>query len=116
MIIHFSILGVILLVCGLWERGAKGNRMRFDTYKMPIVPFLIIFGYITFLAAMRSNMNDTSVYINSFEDLPGTLEDIHRILISDGKDKGFSILANLFKLFISDDYHMWFGFFAAIES
>ena len=116
MIIHFSILGVILLVCGLWEHGTKRNRIRFDTYKMPIAPFFIIFGYIAFLAAMRSGMNDTSTYINSFDNLPGTLEDIQRILLSDGKDKGFDILANLFKLLISDNYHMWFGFFAIVES
>lgn len=116
MIIHLSILGVILIVCGIWEIPTKWNRIHFDTYRMPMLPLLIIFGYIAFLAAMRSGMNDTSVYMSSFENLPGTWEDIQRILISDGKDKGFSVLANLFKLFISENYHMWFGFFSVIES
>lgn len=116
MIIHLSILGVILIVCGIWEMPTKWNRIQFYNYRMPILPLLIIFGYIAFLAAMRSGMNDTSVYVSSFNNIPGTLEDIQRILVSDGKDKGFDILANLFKLFISDDYHMWFGFFAVIES
>ena len=61
-------------------------------------------------------MNDTSGYIQSFEHIPGTWDDVSRILDGDGKDKAFDITANIFKMYVSDDYHGWFGLFAAVES
>lgn len=117
MVINFSILGVIMFVSMFWEKGTrKIKASRWSTYIMPLLPFLLVFGYITFLAAMRTNVNDTHAYKQSFENLPGTLENINAIIMSDGKDKGFNILGNLFKMFISTDYHMWFALFAIIES
>lgn len=122
MIIHFSIFGVILLCALAWEPSMRYNKLycvfhnkRYD-YKSYIFPWLITFGYIAFLTAMRSAMNDTSAYIRSFNDISGTWREIYEIMIGDGKDKAFDIVANLFKMFVSDDYHMWFAFFAAIES
>lgn len=116
MIIHFSVLGVILFVSLLWERETKKKKLQSYNYKFPALPLIIIFGYLAFLAAMRSNMNDTSVYVESFKALPGTFDNIKKIIDGDGKDKGFSILANLFKMYISDNYHLWFALFAIIES
>lgn len=116
MVIHFSILAVILAVSFLWEKGTKANKIKFSSYIMPLMPWLIIFGYIAFLATMRTSMNDTSMYIHSFDLIPGTFDNIVEVVSSDGKDKGFSVLANLFKIFISDDYHLWFALFSIIES
>ena len=116
MIIHFSVLGVILLVSLFFERREKFHKLRDDGYAIKAFPFIVIFGYIAFLAAVRSGMNDTSSYIYSFNNIPGTFENIKEIIASDGKDKGFNILANLFKMYLSDDYHLWFTFFAVAES
>lgn len=116
MIIHFSVLGVILVVALLWERYEKFNKLKSNDYVMHALPFIIIFGYLAFLAAMRTGMNDTSVYIFSFENIPGTFADIRDIFSSDGKDKAFDITANFFKMLFSDNYHWWFAFFAIIES
>lgn len=116
MVIHFSILAVILAISFLWEKGTKANKIKFPSYIMPITPWLIIFGYIAFLAAMRTEINDSSMYIHFFDLIPGTFHDIFEIIGGEGKDKGFSIIANLFKMFISDDYHLWFAFFSVIES
>lgn len=116
MIIHFSVLGVIILVSLIWEKPTKFNKLKTEGYIMPALPFVIIFGYLAFLAAMRSGMNDTSVYLQSFENVPGTFSDISSIISSEEKDKGFNITANLFKMIISDEYHLWFAFFAIIES
>lgn len=122
MVIHFSVLAVILICALIWEPSIKNNKISciyngqsYD-YKSQLLPWLIVFGYITFLAAMRSNVNDTSAYINSFNRIPGTWEGIKDILNDVGKDKAFDITANLFKMYISSDYHMWFAFFAIIES
>lgn len=116
MIVHLSVLVLILLVSG--QCGAKETyyRLNYPGYVMPKAPWVIVFGYLAILAALRSGMNDTSVYIHSFEQTRGTWEECVRIWTSDGKDKGFGSLANLFKLFVSDNYHMWFLLFAAIES
>ena len=73
MIIHFSVLAVILVCALIWERPIRYHKLnsiyygeRYD-YKSPLMPWLIVFGYIAYLAAMRSGMNDTSGYIQSFE-------------------------------------------------
>ena len=122
MMIHFSVLAVILVCALIWERPIRYHKLnsiyygeRYD-YKSPLMPWLIVFGYIAYLAAMRSGMNDTSGYIQSFEHIPGTWDDVSRILDGDGKDKAFDITANIFKMYVSDDYHGWFGLFAAVES
>lgn len=116
MIIHFSVLGVIVLVSLIWEKPTKFNKLKTEDYIMPSLPFLIIFGYLAFLAAMRSGMNDTSVYVSSFINNSGTFEKISTIFCEDYKDKGFYITETLFKMIITDEYHLWFAFFAVIES
>lgn len=122
MVIHLSILGVILACALIWERPIKYHKLyaiyygeRYD-YKSPLMPWLIVFGYIAFLAAMRSGMNDTTAYIQSFHNLPGTWERVVEMLSGHGKDKGFAVTANIFKMLVSSDYHWWFAMFAAIES
>lgn len=87
-----------------------------STYKSALLPWIIVFGYIAFLAAMRTRYNDTSVYINSFNNLPGTWEAAISVLNGDGKDKGFGFLGNIFKCLVSEDYHMWFLLFASVEA
>lgn len=116
MIIHFSVLGVILFISLLWENGTRKIKQKRDFYIMPWLPFVIIFGYLAFLAAMRTGMNDTSAYIHSYDLVTGTFTEISEVISGTGKDKGFNILSNLFKMFISDDYHLFFAFFSIIES
>ena len=60
MIIHFSVLAVILVCALIWERPIRYHKLnsiyygeRYD-YKSPLMPWLIVFGYIAYLAAMRS--------------------------------------------------------------
>lgn len=122
MVIHFSILGVMMVCALIWEGPIKSRKLkciyygeRYD-YKSTLMPWLIVFGYIAFLAAMRSGMNDTSAYIHSFSMIPGSWDSVAAILTGGGKDKAFDITANIFKMIVSDDYHLWFAFFAVIES
>ncbi|MCR1839603.1 EpsG family protein [Murimonas intestini] len=83
---------------------------------MKSMPWVIFFGYLALLAGMRSSMNDTSVYVSSFENQAGDYERIKEIISSGGKDIGFDICTNFFKMFISSDYHHWFLFVATIET
>lgn len=122
MIIHFSILGVILLVSLIWENRiscqAEFCIRNKQEYKAPILPWLLIFGYIAFLAAMRTNANDTGAYIASFKNLEPTWEAFHKQLamIESGKDWAFDAVGILFKMYISKDYHAWFAAFAIVEA
>lgn len=122
MVIHFSILGVILFVGLIWENRVS-EQAEFcirngQEYSTPILPWLIIFGYIAFLAAMRTNANDTSAYIQSFQNLSPTWEAFQYQLsfVGVGKDWAFDAVGILFKMYVSQDYHMWFAAFAIVEA
>lgn len=121
MIIHFSILGVILLVSLIWEKRIleftipcveQGKR-----YKELLLPWALVFGYVAFLAAMRSNVNDTHAYIVSFQRLEASWQRFfEQVFLVGEKDWAFDAVSILFKKFISDNYHLWMAFYAIIES
>ena len=73
MIIHFSILGVILFASLIWEKRILEFTIpcveQNQRYKELLLPWALVFGYVAFLAAMRSNVNDTHAYIVSFQRL-----------------------------------------------
>ena len=123
MIIHFSILFVILFANIIWGRQfrlAKLSRLSDGkdpaSYKGSVWPWFLVFGYIAFLAGMRTGMNDTSVYVESFKAAEGSWAEVQRIFYSDEKDKAFYMLQCVVKLIVGDHYHVWFFFVAAIES
>lgn len=117
MIIHYSILGVILFVSLLWNKFALQKKQIDPKAKLSLTPWLIIFGYIAFLAAMRTNFNDTFVYRTSFNDCIGGWENaVEALRTSDIKYAFTNFLQSIFKGYISDNYHAWFAFFAIVES
>lgn len=122
MLIHFSILGVILIVSLFSERRIRSYAIqRVDDGQEFIsqrLPWIIILGYIAFLAAMRTNTNDTSAYINSFNSLDGSWEEFWTQVSTAGagKDWAFAAVNILFKIFISNDYHLWLALYAVAES
>lgn len=123
MVVHFSILFLIIISGCIWGRSIRIRKQYYISCDMdyanslrPLLPWLIVFGYLAFLAGMRSGMNDTSAYIHSFDLVSGTWDEINQILSGDGKDKAFGIAANLFKIFVSNDYHAWFFLFSIVES
>lgn len=123
MIIHFSILFVIVTAAFIWGKNIRrkklfciANGYAPNELLGPLLPWLLVFGYIAILAGMRSGMNDTSAYVHSFELSSGTLDEVREILTQEQKDAAFYVLQSLFKGFISNDYHAWFFLFSIIES
>lgn len=122
MIIHLSILFVIILVSLMYERREKyyalGCVSRGHWFITVRMPWIIVFGYVAYLAAMRTDMNDSSVYIQSFNALPATWAAFSRQMASAelGKDWAFDAVSILFKILVSDDYHLWFAMYAIVES
>ncbi len=122
MLINYSILAVMLLVSGLYEQNIRRytiNSMQ-DGYMFKITrtPWIIVFGYIAFIAAMRTNVNDTSSYIYSFQNLESTWGAFWTQVSSAaiGKDWAFDAVNILFKILISNDYHLWLALYAILES
>lgn len=120
MIIHFSILGVILLVSSLYERRVRKiasiNIIENKNFITKSLPWILVFGYLAFLAAMRTDMNDSYAYIHSFKLLDASWATFIQQITEREKDWAFYAVATLFKMYISDDYHLWFAFYAIIES
>lgn len=123
MLLHFSILGLILILSFFYENRIKESKVPValeggDYYstKTYYLPWIVLFALITFYACVRSEVNDTFVYRSVFTELKPSWDNINTIIDDTSKDKGFYILQNLFKMYISHDYHMWFLFIASIES
>lgn len=123
MIIHFSVLAVIIVAACIWGRNIRVRKLTclvqgydYALARGPLLPWLLVFGYLAFLAGMRSGMNDTSAYIGGFNAVSGDWGEIGQILFADGRDKAFNIVANLFKMYVSSDYHAWFSLFSIVES
>lgn len=122
MLINLSFLAIILVVSLFSEQQVRNSAIRCLEKGKNILtirlPWYLIFGYIAFLAAMRTNANDTSAYIFSFKRLEGTWEAFWNqvSLAGEGKDWAFDAVSILFKMFISQDYHIWFAMYAVVES
>lgn len=122
MLTHFSVLFVIILASLIWENRIRYNKIRCLTegdmyaYRGPLMPWLLVFGYLALLAGMRSSMNDTYVYIQSFKAQPATWKALAACLKGDIRYSGTTALTILFKMFISKKYHAWFLAWAVVES
>ena len=124
MVIHFSVLGLILVVSLFWEHSVRTRKVNSllsgQGYgrKSALLPWLIILGYVTFLAALRSHVNDTGAYVHSFNNLEASWEAFREQIASakEENDWAFDAVGILFKMFISEDYHWWFFAFAAVET
>lgn len=123
MLLHFSILGLILILSFFYENRIKESKVPvaleggdYVSAKTYYTPWVILFILITFYTYIRTDVNDTTVYRAIFTELQPSWDNINTIIDDTSKDKGFYILQNLFKMYVSDDYHMWFLFVASIES
>ena len=122
MVIHFSILAVILFVSLFFEQKNKQYALscvdRGESFVTQSLPWILVFGYIAFLAAMRTNANDSSLYIYSFNNLDDTWTAFWQQLSSakDKQDWAFDAVSILFKIIVSDNFHLWLALYAVIET
>lgn len=123
MLLHISVLLAVLLLSVLFENRIRTEKLvpvlggePVNKRNSSLLVWVLFFALITFYAAVRKNTNDTEVYVSFFNTLNPSWNNIHTILIDNSKDKGFYILENLFKMYVSADFHMWFLFVASVES
>lgn len=119
---HFSILLVILIAAFLYERQIRYNKIM-DIYegtpyyyRSPLMPWLLVFGYLAILSGYRSAMNDTTTYIDFFKSTEASWDSFIKMFSKDIKYVGTDAFQVLFKMFVSENYHMWFLTWAVIES
>lgn len=119
---HLSILFVILIASAIYERPIKYNKLwavedgSASYYLGPVAPWVLAFGYLAFLAGMRSAMNDTTTYVYLFNTTEASWDAVIHSLSNDIRYSGTEILTSLFKMFFSKNYHVWFLTWAIIES
>ena len=123
MALHLSILVLLIILSYFFENKIRTEKVAAALsesgdyhFKSDLAPWLIFFCVLTFLSYARTDTNDTLVYRSMFNSLEPSWENITAILNDDSKEKLFNIFQNIFKMYISTDYHMWFLFFAAIDS
>lgn len=106
----------------MWEKKIRYRKLCCVyqgtpyAYRGPIAPWVLVFGYLALLSGMRSGMNDTSVYISSFLNAPSSWDAFVSSLRGDIRYSGTNAIEILFKMFISEDYHIWFLAWAVVES
>lgn len=121
MIIYLSIFLVIVICSLIWEKSIcewmVNNYLDNKKTISELMPWLLVLGYISFLAAMRSGINDTGNYVQSFNAVIPSIQAIRNELANFSiQYSAFTIAEILFKIFVSDNYHWWFAFVATFES
>lgn len=104
--------GLLAKYAGMTEstlvNGQKVTRYQWIPVLVVIVPMIIT-------AATRTDaFGDTYAYMCGFRDTIPSLSEIPKVLVGDGKDKGFSIFNILIKMLIGNHYQVYFGIVAAI--
>lgn len=115
MVIHFSILALIIILSLIYEKRIRTAKIDAALtgdggyiFKSQLLPWLILFIYISILAGLRTDVNDSLVYIEMFDKIKPSWDTIRTIISDSSQDKGFFIIGALFKIYISKDYHWWF--------
>lgn len=75
----------------------------------------ILLTYIVFFVGFRDKVLDTGAYINSFNDLPTSLDGLLSYLDTVNSGKGFYFISGIFKIFVSDNHYVWLFFIAIIS-
>jgi len=109
--------GVILLFSLIGYFNKKPvlveGRLR---YKENAVWALLPMIYIIFWTGMRNSFVDTASYISSYNSIPtGGFSAIEVYMQDIEDDRGFYLFSAVFKNFISDNYHWWLFFIAAVS-
>lgn len=85
-------------------------------YRTNMFMATLTFSFLIVMAGLRSGMADTHAYINTFQALPDTLNELYNHVSTFTKSKGFYFFAGAIKCFISDDYHVWLFILATINA
>lgn len=112
----FLILWVIFfgVLSNMFAKPVYVGADRYE-YRTNLFMAVLTLSFLIILAGLRSGMEDTPVYIQTFKDLPNNFWEMCKVISEYDKSKGFYFFAGLIKCFISDDYHLWLFIIAMIN-
>lgn len=120
MIVYYSIIAWVLL---MWMCFARMSRLVYDPIVygnkpvrlVPMSVAVITFAYMCFWLGMRTAFGDTPAYIVGFQNIQPSFDLLGGILNEQEKGFGFAFLACLFKLMVSDNFHVWIMFLSIVS-
>ena len=127
MIVYYSIFAYTCLIsyfgCYLYRRKlANGPQISDDEYLVKAEKSISLFwalvsvALVVFFVAERSDYNDTTAYIVSFNSVSANTS-VKELFGGTGTDSpGFNFLMIAFKKYISTDYTAWFTFLAIFQA
>ena len=127
MLVYYSIFAFTCLIsyvgCYVYRRKlANGPQIDDDAYLIKAEKSISLFwalvsvSLLVFFVAERSDYNDTTAYILSFNSTNATI-DLKELFGGTGTESiGFNFLTVFFKKYISTDYNAWFAFLAIFQA
>ena len=96
------------------------NKLRYKTnvvnnYRTRFSYAFLTFAYIAFFCSLRDVVQDTSLYISSFNSTPNNWSSIPQFISNHETGKLFYIIQAVFKNLISDNHYVWLGFLCIIS-
>ena len=90
------------------DNVGNANKTRFSYA-------FLTFAYIAFFCSLRDVVQDTSLYISSFNSTPNNWSSIPQFISNHETGKLFYIIQAVFKNLISDNHYVWLGFLCIIS-
>ncbi len=92
------------------QYGQKVNKWRFSSALILFLPYIIWAGFRSL-----TDFGDTAAYKDMFNAVPGNLSEMLSYAAEQTKDRGYSVLMTLFKVFVSNSYVVFFVTVAIIQ-
>ena len=112
IILWFGLMALLQLFIG----GRREEKV-FGVYEnrtTPICAMIIIFPLV-WMAANRGTMADTHMYLLSFRNMPTVLSEMSEYMTTVTKDKGFSAVSVLIRVFLGSNEIIYLLFFSLIH-
>ena len=108
-----------IALCAVFAYSGRFSRMEYvegryeERYRWWFA--FLVFVPVVWMAANRGNFQDTGIYLANFRKMPVEFSEIWSYMRNVGKDPGFSVLACLIKVFITQDGRIYLGILALLQ-
>lgn len=108
-----------IALCAVFAYSGRFSRMEYvegryeERYRWWFA--FLVFVPVVWMAAHRGNFADTTVYLANFRNMPDQLSGIPAYVAGVGKDKGFSVLSCILKVFVTRNQVVYLGILALFQ-
>lgn len=115
-ILIFCWLGLMLFVSQIVNTKSKEIVLNRQVYRTNIRYAWIVFLPVIFMVAFRGYVGDTGAYVQAYNEIPNSMENLIAYLPSVNKDKGFTVLSGIIKLIVGSRSELYFLVLAIIQA